>query len=92
VLSKIEKPTHSALTNYLVSLLQSRWRSYAMRRLYEDETADAGHSQEEAVARLLQAHDRLVQSEDRLAALEQQRAHRAMAVPAQRRGEDTIIV
>ena len=63
-----------------------------MRRLYEDEIADAGHSQEEAVARLLQAHDRLVQSEDRLAALEQQRAHRAMAVPAQRRGEDTIIV
>jgi hypothetical protein len=30
--SKLDPPKHSALTNYLVSLLQSRWRGYAMRR------------------------------------------------------------
>merc|ERR1719310_2491326 len=31
-----EKPVHNALTNYLVSLLQSRWRGYAMRKKYSD--------------------------------------------------------
>jgi len=36
-LKKLEQPNHSALTNYLVSLLQSRWRGYAMRRQYTDE-------------------------------------------------------
>jgi len=35
-LSKLEKPLHNALTNYLVSLLQSRWRGYAMRKKYAD--------------------------------------------------------
>jgi len=33
----LEKPGHNALTNYLVSLLQSRWRGYATRRQYEDD-------------------------------------------------------
>ena len=32
MLSKIEKPTHSALTNYLVSLLQSRFRGFEARK------------------------------------------------------------
>jgi hypothetical protein len=36
-LNKLESPAHSALTNYLVSLLQSRWRGYAMRAKYTDE-------------------------------------------------------
>jgi len=36
-LNRIQKPLHSALTNYLVSLLQSRWRGYAMRKMYSDE-------------------------------------------------------
>jgi len=35
-LKKLDKPAHNALTNYLVSLLQSRWRGYAMRRKYTD--------------------------------------------------------
>uniref|UniRef100_A0A7S2IRG1 Ion transport domain-containing protein n=1 Tax=Haptolina brevifila TaxID=156173 RepID=A0A7S2IRG1_9EUKA len=34
-LKKLDKPAHNALTNYLVSLLQSRWRGYAMRRKYD---------------------------------------------------------
>jgi len=39
-LGKLDKPAHNALTNYLVSLLQSRWRGYEMRRKYtEDGTA-----------------------------------------------------
>ena len=59
MLSKIEKPTHSALTNYLVSLLQSRWRSYAMRRLYEDEIADAGHSQEEYCREMVRDYEEM---------------------------------
>jgi len=33
----LEKPAHNALTNYLVSLLQSRWRGYAMRKKYSGE-------------------------------------------------------
>jgi len=33
-LKALDKPAHNALTNYLVSLLQSRWRGYAMRREY----------------------------------------------------------
>jgi len=37
MLSKLEKPAHNALTNYLVSLLQSRWRGYAMRKKYSGE-------------------------------------------------------
>jgi hypothetical protein len=37
-LSALEKPAHNALTNYLVSLLQSRWRGYAMRKKYSDHT------------------------------------------------------
>merc|ERR1719247_1929242 len=36
-LSRLEKPAHNALTNYLVSLLQSRWRGYAMRKKYSGE-------------------------------------------------------
>ena len=36
-LSRLEKPAHNALTNYLVSLLQSRWRGYAMRKKYDGE-------------------------------------------------------
>jgi len=36
-LKKLEKPQHNALTNYLVSLLQSRWRGYAMRDKYQRE-------------------------------------------------------
>jgi len=35
-LTALEKPAHNALTNYLVSLLQSRWRGYAMRKKYSD--------------------------------------------------------
>jgi hypothetical protein len=35
-LKKLDRPAHNALTNYLVSLLQSRWRGYAMRRKYTD--------------------------------------------------------
>ena len=35
-LKKLDKPAHNALTNYLVSLLQSRWRGYAMRKMYTD--------------------------------------------------------
>ena len=35
-LASLEKPAHNALTNYLVSLLQSRWRGYAMRKKYSD--------------------------------------------------------
>jgi len=35
-LSQLETPAHNALTNYLVSLLQSRWRGYAMRKKYSD--------------------------------------------------------
>ena len=35
-LASHEKPAHNALTNYLVSLLQSRWRGYAMRKKYSD--------------------------------------------------------
>jgi hypothetical protein len=34
-LARLDKPAHNALTNYLVSLLQSRWRGYAMRRKYD---------------------------------------------------------
>jgi len=37
----LDKPAHNALTNYLVSLLQSRWRGYAMRKMYEDDPAGA---------------------------------------------------
>ena len=40
-LRKLDKPAHNALTNYLVSLLQSRWRGYAMR-LKVDEGGAAG--------------------------------------------------
>ena len=36
-ISTLEKPAHNALTNYLVSLLQSRWRGYAMRKKYSGE-------------------------------------------------------
>jgi len=39
-ISKLEKPAHNALTNYLVSLLQSRWRGYAMRKRYEDDDGE----------------------------------------------------
>jgi len=35
-INKLERPAHNALTNYLVSLLQSRWRGYAMRKKYSD--------------------------------------------------------
>jgi hypothetical protein len=35
-LRRLGEPVHSALNNYLVSLLQSRWRGYAMRKLYSD--------------------------------------------------------
>jgi len=41
-LSRLGQPTHSALTNYLVSLLQSRWRGYAMRSKYDNEGGEAG--------------------------------------------------
>jgi len=41
-LKGLEKPAHNALTNYLVSLLQSRWRGYAKRRQYEDEMGGGG--------------------------------------------------
>jgi len=43
-LSRLDKPAHNALTNYLVSLLQSRWRGYAMRKKYEDEPGGAPQS------------------------------------------------
>jgi hypothetical protein len=36
-LGKLDKPAHNALTNYLVSLLQSRWRGYEMRQKYTGE-------------------------------------------------------
>ena len=39
--SKLDPPKHSALTNYLVSLLQSRWRGYAMRRQGDEMPASA---------------------------------------------------
>jgi len=38
--AKLEKPQHNALTNYLVSLLQSRWRGYAMRKKYSDDISE----------------------------------------------------
>ncbi len=41
-LKQLERPAHSALTNYLVSLLQSRWRGYAMRKQYTDEAPEGG--------------------------------------------------
>lgn len=37
MVKQLEKPAHNALTNYLVSLLQSRWRGYAMRKKYQGE-------------------------------------------------------
>jgi len=37
-----DKPLHSALTNYLVSLLQSRWRGYTMRKKYTDAEIPGG--------------------------------------------------
>jgi len=43
-LRQLDKPAHNALTNYLVSLLQSRWRGYAMRKKYEDEPGGGGGS------------------------------------------------
>jgi len=56
-ISSLEKPAHNALTNYLVSLLQSRWRGYAMRRKFSGEpgwdenvpelAADVHHSPQE---------------------------------------------
>jgi len=36
-MNTLERPAHNALTNYLVSLLQSRWRGYAMRKKYSGE-------------------------------------------------------
>jgi hypothetical protein len=42
MLKKLDKPAHNALTNYLVSLLQSRWRGYSMRRQYTEEEVAAG--------------------------------------------------
>ena len=39
---RLDKPAHNALTNYLVSLLQSRWRGYAMRQKYEGGGAPGG--------------------------------------------------
>lgn len=39
-IQKLETPHHNALTNYLVSLLQSRWRGYAMRKKYSDSPED----------------------------------------------------
>ena len=36
-LKALKEPAHDALTNYLVSLLQSRWRGYAMRKKYTDD-------------------------------------------------------
>jgi len=38
-LKVLDKPAHNALTNYLVSLLQSRWRGYAMRQKYDGDPA-----------------------------------------------------
>ncbi len=37
------RPAANALTNYLVSLLQSRWRGYAMRQQYEKGGAPASN-------------------------------------------------
>ena len=37
MLRQLKEPAHDALTNYLVSLLQSRWRGYAMRKKYTDD-------------------------------------------------------
>ena len=34
-IKSLDVPANNALTNYLVSLLQSRWRGYAMRLEYE---------------------------------------------------------
>jgi hypothetical protein len=39
------KPVHNALTNYLVSLLQSRWRGYAMRQKYDNGTVGGDAAQ-----------------------------------------------
>jgi len=39
-LKNLKEPVHNALTNYLVSLLQSRWRGYAMRKRYQDTALD----------------------------------------------------
>ena len=41
-IQKLERPAHNALTNYLVSLLQSRWRGYAMRKRYSDHPQPGG--------------------------------------------------
>lgn len=49
-LRRLKKPVHSALTNYLVSLLQSRWRGYAMRKLYSDGPARHEHEHAESPA------------------------------------------
>ena len=45
-LNKLEKPSHNALTNYLVSLLQSRWRGYSMRRNALDGSTDSADGAE----------------------------------------------
>jgi len=42
-LKKLTPPVHNALTNYLVSLLQSRWRGYAMRKKYADHDLAPGN-------------------------------------------------
>jgi len=36
-LKHLESPVHNALTNYLASLMQSRWRGYAMRKKAADD-------------------------------------------------------
>merc|ERR1719198_628218 len=41
-LAGLEGAAHNALTNYLVSLLQSRWRGYAMRKKYSDHALGEG--------------------------------------------------
>lgn len=51
-IKNLEKPVHNALTNYLVSLLQSRWRGYAMRKKYtEDFDGEGAEEVAEAAAK-----------------------------------------
>jgi len=52
-----EKPQHSALTNYLVSLLQSRWRGYTMRKKYTDAEVAGGAVEPAPVQGMLESGD-----------------------------------
>ena len=41
VVQKLDRPAHNALSSYYISILQSRWRSYAMRTQFAESQAGA---------------------------------------------------